>query len=661
MVAKMSSGSSAEQVSGRKKRRPLLEKEAQKIYEKSREDERVRSYFAKYGIKRKSIDRFQLGISEFDGCDRFVIPIRNKIGNVVYLKLRITPEYESTEEIAKVMGKETLIEKNMIYPADAKRVLIGEDDLAKSTSDDVLICRDELERIIAIQEGIKMPVVSGDGLVQTFKDEWIDALKNTRNIYLCLGEDAVGRRGAEVLAKRLAKQIPTASIFKIILPTKDSTFIGLTDYFTKKLGNAEELFEKYVEFYCGKKPIDVGSFDELGVDDIAKVLDLTIKDNFENKVIIFLAMLLTYTEKLQLNIIMNAESSSGKTYLVNEVSHLFPGQDVYSYGNTSPTAPYYNERFSRVDENGMEYKDLERRILIFEDQPNHQLLANLRSFLSHDSKKTPFMLTNRNQSGRNTAQESYILGFSSVFFCSANLRIDGQEQTRSFILSPENTEETIRASVDACIYRDSNEQAYQDWLNNNEERNDLMDRIRYIKGLNVKYIDFYDKKYVRDRFYENLPFVIPGTRRKIQQFMALAKGIALLNAPFRMVDGKIIATNKDVDEAVKIWGPIKESMSYGLPQEILNFYKAYIQQACLEKKDFRRGEDGITQDELATYYFDQNGHGPNFEMIKKVYIPTLKRVKFIRYERDKNNGQRWLITPLIFFDDELSDDSDSEV
>lgn len=645
---------------GKSRGRPSLEKKIQKIHEETREDERVRSYFSERGINRESIDRFQLGISEFDGRDRIVIPIRDRTGDVAYLKLRLTSKDESAKEIAEAMGAETLIEENAIYPADAKRVLIGEDDLVKSTSDDVLICRDELDRIVAMQEGVQMPVVSGDGLVQTFKDEWINALKNARNIYLCLGEDAVGKRGTEVLAKRLAEQIPTTSIFKISLPSEDNTYTSLKDYFTGKLGSAEELFEVYAEFYCGKKPIDASMFKELSVEDVARVLDLTIKDNFENKVIIFLAMLLTYTEKLQLNIIMNAESSSGKTYLVNEVSNLFPGQDVYSYGNTSPTAPYYNEKFSRIDETGMEYKDLERRILIFEDQPNHLLLANLRSFLSHDSKKTPFMLTNRNQSGRNIAQESYILGFSSVFFCSANLRIDGQEQTRSFILSPENTEETIRASVDACISRDSNEQAYQDWLNSNEERNDLMDRIRYIKSLNVKYIDLYDKKYVRDRFYENLPFVTPGTRRKIQQFMALVKGIALLNAPFRMVDGKIIATNEDVDEAVKLWGAIKESMSYGLPPEILDFYKTYIQQACLEKRGFRRGKDGITQDELATYYFDQNGHGPNFDMVRKVYIPTLKRAKFIRYERDKNNGQRWLITPLIFFDNDSSDDSDSE-
>ena len=635
-----------------------LEKMAQKIYEESRENEKVQNYFNERGINRESIDRFQLGISEFDGCDRFVIPVRDITGCVAYLKLRITPDDESAEEIAKAMGKRTSIGKSVIYPTDAKRVLIGEDDLTRSTSSDVLICRDELERIVAMQEGIQMPVVSGDDLVQTFRNEWIDELKKARNIYLCLGEDAVSKRGTEVLAKRLAEQIPTASIFVISLPSDDGTYMSLASYLTKNRGGAEKLFGEYAEFYGGKKPIDASKFKELSVEDVSRVLDLTIKDNFENKVIIFLAMLLAYTENLQLNIIMNAESSSGKTYLVNEVSNLFPEQDVYQYGNASPTSPYHSEKFKKIDERGVEYSDLERRILIFEDQPNPQLLANLRSFLSHDLKKTPFMLTNKNKSGKITAPESYILGFSSVFFCSANLRIDGQEQTRSFILSPENTEETIRASVDACIDRDSDESAYQNWLDSNENRNDLKDRIVYIKDLKVKYIDLYDKKYVRDRFYENLPFVTPGTRRKIKQFIALIKGIALLNAPFRMVGERIVATNNDVDEAVKLWGVIKESMSYGVAPEILDFYETYIQQACLEKPGFKKGKDGITQDELATYYFDQNGRSPNFEMIKKVYIPTLKRSKIIKYERDKNNGQRWLIIPLVFIKDDIDDDSE---
>lgn len=618
-----------------------LETLVRNIHRDTRESKDVRDYFNGRGINNDSIDRFMLGLAKFDEHYRFSIPVFDRDGKVAYIKLLRTPADGKSEVVAEMLGGEP-ISKCMTYPTDAGPLLVGEDLLIKSTSSDVLICNDELDRIAAIQEEVKIPVVTGGGA--KFKDKWIDSLNNMRNIYLCINDSKIMGE----LAQRLAKQIPTASIYKISLPCA-----SLVDYFVKGYGAADELFTRYVRFYCGAEPINPAKFKELTVDDIAKILDLTIKDNYANKVIIFLAMLLAYTENLQLNIIMNAESSSGKTYLVNEISDLFPDQDVYKYGNASPTSPYHNEKFKKIDECGVEYSDLERRILIFADQPNPQLLANLRSFLSHDLKKTPFMLTNKNKSGKITAPESYLLGFSSVFFCSANLRIDGQEQTRSFILSPENTEKTIRASVDACIDRDSNELAYQKWLNSNEERNNLKDRILYIKNLKVDYVGLSDKQYVRTRFYENLPFVTAGTRRKIKQFIALIKGMALLNAPFRMVDGKIIATNDDVDEAMKLWGVVRESMSCGLPPEILDFYKTYILQAYLARREFKEEIEGITSDELATYYYDQNGRSPNFDMIKKVYIPTLRRAKFIRYERDKNNGQRWLIAPLVFFDDEL--------
>ena len=642
--------------------KPSLESEVQKIYKNTHESEIVRDYFNNRGINNDSISKFMLGVGELGGYKGFIIPIFDREGKMAYVKIRRMPEDDESEHVAKALGKKNSIPKYRVYPAGAKILLVGEDQLAKSSSTDVLICEGELDRIIAVQEGVGMPVVCGGGGAQTFKDEWIDLLeheRSVRNIYICMDRDRAGKDGADKLAKRIAERIPTASIYKITLPFDDDSHGDLTDYFTEKRGTAKELFTEYSEFCCGAEPIDSTKFKEMTVDDVAKVLDLTIKDNYENKVIIFLAMLLAYTEDLQLNIIMNAESSSGKTYLVNEVSSLFPKQDVYPYSNASPTAPYYNERFKKVNEQtGEIYSDFERKILIFEDQPNPQLLANLRSFLSHDLKETPFMLTNKNKSGKNEAIDSYILGFSTVLFCSANLRIDGQEQTRSFILSPENTDETIRASIDACIDRDSNELAYQNWLNSNEERNSLIDRIVYIKNLGVEHIDLYDKEYVKNRFYENLPFLVPGARRKIKQFMSLIKGIALLNAPFRMTaEGKIVATNEDVDEAIKLWGAIKESMSYGIAPEILNFYKNYILQTFLVNKRIDETIKGVTQEEVSTYHYDETGHAPNFDMLRKVYIPTLKRAKIIRYERDENNKQRWLIIPLVFFDD----DSDADV
>lgn len=93
-------------------------------------------------------------------------------------------------------------------------------------------------------------------------------------------------------------------------------------------------------------------------------------------------------------------------------------------------------------------------------------------------------------------------------------------------------------------------------------------------------------------------------------------------------------------------------MSYGLPPEIYDYYKTHILPAFLANKELDGTIKGITQDEFSIYYYDKVGHAPNFEMLRKAYISALKRAKLIRYERDKNNGQRWLIMPLVFFNDD---------
>ena len=109
---------------------------------------------------------------------------------------------------------------------------------------------------------------------------------------------------------------------------------------------------------------------EMSVDDVANVLDTTIKNNRLNKVIAFLAMLLAYTEDSQLNVMFNAQSSTGKTYITLEVAKYFPAQDIKVYGRTSKTAFYYNESLMKHDDSGGFYIDLERRILVFAEQPD---------------------------------------------------------------------------------------------------------------------------------------------------------------------------------------------------------------------------------------------------------------------------------------------------
>lgn len=375
-----------------------LEQKVQKIHRDTREE--VRDYFNSRGINNDSIDRFMLGLGEFGGRHGFVIPIFNRNGKIAYVKIRKTPEDESAEVLADAISERIHIPKYYIYPTGTETVLVGEDQLVKSTSSDVLICEGELDRIIAIQEGVEIPVVTGGG-AQTFKDEWIEQLQTMRNIFVCMDRDEPGKRATEKLTKLLAKRIPSASIYEVTLPFDDDSKGDLTDYFVKLHGKASDLFSKYANFCCGAKPIDVTQFKELTVADIANVLDSTIKFDFVSKVITFLAMLLTYTESDQQNIMFNADSSTGKTYICQEVSKYFPPQDVKIYGKTSPSAFYYSEDLQERDKKtGAPVINLERRVLIFAEQPDTQLQENLRSLLSHDNKRIPFAITNRGKNGK---------------------------------------------------------------------------------------------------------------------------------------------------------------------------------------------------------------------------------------------------------------------
>lgn len=634
------------------RRATSLETMVRNIHKKTRESKEVRDYFNGRGINNDSIDRFMLGIGTLGGRHGFIIPILDRDGKIAYVKIRRTFEDESTEEVAKAMGQKSPIPKYTVYPTGSKLLLVGEDQLVRSTSSDVLICEGELDRIIAIQEGVKIPVVTGGGGAQTFKDEWIDSLKNIRNIYICMDRDKTGESGADKLAKRIAERIPTASVYKILLPFGKDTHADLTDYFNKKCGTADELFSKYADFYCGAKPIDPTKFEELTVNDIANILDSTIKYDFANKVITFLAMLLAYTDSDQLNIMFSASSSTGKSFICHEVSKYFPQQDVNIYGKTTPNAFYYSQKLRRKDEtSGEPYIDLERRIMVFVEQPDGQLQANLRAILSHEKKKVPFAITNRSKSGRNAAEEGYILGYPSAFFCSANATIDEQEQTRSIVLSPDSFRKKVLAGIDAYIDKNCHWDTFNAKLQGDEGRKSLMERILYIKSLNVATIDVDDSDYLKSRFIDALGDNIPpSAMRGIHKFTALAKAMALVNAPFRTVDGKIVVTHKDVDEAMKLWNTICGSMAYSLPPQLFETYKNIILPTLHKKNRYNKQSIGITLKEFRAEYYKQMGSYPSPDNVQK-WVSVLETSEFIEYKKSTEGDKREkLIIPQVFFD-----------
>ncbi len=124
-------------------------------------------------------------------------------------------------------------------------------------------------------------------------------------------------------------------------------------------------------------------------EELLDILATTIKYDDDNKLVAFLAMLSAYTEDSQLNLSFNAPSSAGKSFIPTEIAALFPPEDVVELGYASPTSFIHGN--SEFNKEKQQYTvDLERKIIIFLDQPHSMLLEHLRPLLSHDKKKYCF-------------------------------------------------------------------------------------------------------------------------------------------------------------------------------------------------------------------------------------------------------------------------------
>lgn len=596
-----------------------------------RED--YRKYFQNRGISLANTSIYRLGCLELSGKMWLTVPIYEG-EKCVQLKLRRPPEDEGREP------------KYIFYPKGSKATVFGGDELKKSSSDSVLICGGELDRIIGEQMDFGMPVISSTAGESTFKDEWIEAyLQKRRNIYICFDADDTGKEATEKIASKIEELCPKATIFKIKIPESLGKGADLTDAYKAGI-TASDLLSSAV-YIKGVEPIDMSQFKEMTTKELADILSSTIKYDDVNKVVVFLAMLSTYTEEDQLNVFLNARSSSGKSYIVQEVSKYFPETDVLGFGKVTPTALFYDLDNAQVDANGEPYLDLSRKIMIFYDQVDTQLQANLRQLLSHDQKKITHKTTNKGKNGANTTMTVSLLGFPSTFFCSANMKMDEQEQTRALLLSPEITQEKLSAGVDLVQVKMSNKSAYEKMLKEDKRRQLLIDRVLYIKGLEIRNVNIPMEHEIAERFKQMFKRLEPRSQRDILHLGSLVKTITLLNAPFREIVGQdLIATESDVEQAFELWMHLNRSQQYGISPQVYDFYTQVVLPALADKRATDSGATGVTLKELNRYNIKITGIPLKLNFCRNEYIPVLEACGLINCEKNPDNRKEILIVPL---------------
>lgn len=312
-------------------------------------------------------------------------------------------------------------------------------------------------------------------------------------------------------------------------------------------------------------------FKEMNLDDVCQILDLTIKEDRTNKLLIFLAMLSAFTDDSQINITLNAPSSAGKTFLTNEIVKFFPKEDTIVYSKITPTAFHYSAKLDK--DRGVRIMNLERKILVFQEQPDAKVQENLRSILSHDRKEANFCLTNRSKSGENRAEEVVIRGFPATIFCSANSFMDEQESTRAIMLSPEVSNEKIELAKLAVVDRESNPERFRKEICSNVDRQLLQRRIRAIRDMQVGKIGLSDQDLIIETFNGMVDKPRARHSRDMKHFIDIVKSMALLNIWYRKNDeGQYYANEKDVMEAASLWKDIAKTQCLSLPPYVAGIY-----------------------------------------------------------------------------------------
>lgn len=376
---------------------------------------------------------------------------------------------------------------------------------------------------------------------------------------------------------------------------------------------------------------------DFSTDQLADILESTVKHDRENKIITFLCLLLTYTDTDQVNIGYNAASSTGKSYIPLELAAYFPAEDLIILGYASPTA-FFHELGEWDEEQKIRVIDLSKKIIVFLDQPSDQLLQRLRPLLSHDRKKLRVKITDRRRAGGLGTKSVELVGFPSVVFCSTRFSLDEQERTRLFLLSPETSHEKIEAAINLLAKKLADPRKYRAELDEDLKRRWLRNKVNEIKDAGIEQIIITDTnmEYLRMMFLAAHKNLLPRFTRDFPRLVALAKGHALLNIANRQItDHNLIAKSADVENALNIYNQVSAANELGLPPAVYEIYEKVL------KPRINAGV-GITRAEFAKFYFEEYYQPLGYKRINET-LTLLEAVGLIHEEPDPDDKRRKLI------------------
>jgi len=251
--------------------------------------------------------------------------------------------------------------------------------------------------------------------------------------------------------------------------------------------------------------------------------------------------------------------------------------------------------------------DLEKRIIVWKDTPDDQVLQPLRSLISHDEKELIADITDKSTSGGNLTKKVKLLGYPTVVFCQAAFSPDEQERTRFFIVSPDMSQEKFIGSLNLQAESLKDRNRFKELLEENADIAALKARIELIKNADIQQIIIpqQDMNALLKWFKENdgkPRDLAPRDQRDFPHLVAMAKGHALFNLPQRdYIPGKTLtAKTEDIEAAKLICAKIIESNRLGLPPYAYEWWAESLS-GLLESV----GDEGLTKTQFSQSYYNR--------------------------------------------------------
>lgn len=381
---------------------------------------------------------------------------------------------------------------------------------------------------------------------------------------------------------------------------------------------------------------------EISWEDLASVLEITVKRDTPTKLIIFCAMLLAQTKDDQVNVGLQAESSTGKSYIPLEMSEYFVASEVITIASASPTA-FVHEQGQWDQERRVLVVDLEGKILIFLDQPHFQLLERLRPLLSHDKKELIYKITDKSEKKGLRTKTVIVRGFPVVIFCTVKMDPDEQEKTRLFLLSPSVDAVKFEESIRLIALRKCDPESFNKLLQTNLQRRLLQDRISAIRNTNVKQIQILNAEELVSRYRDKHRQLKPRDQRDFPRIISLIKAHALFNAFNRKkIDNEsIVATETDINAGFALYEEVATPNELGLPPYVWEVYqKTFIPL-------FKTTEEGVNRRDIEEKFFLVY-HKPLVDnFFRKYLIPALRSAGLLTEEPDPDDKRKTLYYPTV--------------